>query len=83
MVDRNGWKRQFLARGGGKDTAKLDAALASYQEATGRDYVNTINQLEAFKNKCDNDPQLSEADRATLKKTATEIIAYIQSKIQG
>ena len=62
-------------------TAKLDAALASYQEVTSHDYINTINQLEAFKNKCDNDPHLSEADRAALKNTANEIIAYLQSKI--
>jgi hypothetical protein len=62
-------------------TAKLDAALASYQEATSHDYINTINQLEAFINMCENDPKLTETDRASLIATANEIIAYIQSKI--
>jgi hypothetical protein len=62
-------------------TAKPDAALASYQEATSHDYINTINQLEAFITMCEHDPKLSDADRASLINTANEIIAYIQSKI--
>ncbi len=64
-------------------TAKLEAAVASYQEATSHDYVSTINMLEAFKNKCANDPQLLETDRASLIDTANRIIAYIQGKIAG
>ena len=61
-------------------TSKLEAAQASYQEAKAHDYVNTINQLEAFKNKCDADSMISENDRFILKSQADWIIAYLKTK---
>lgn len=60
-------------------SATLEAAISSNQEAAERDFRNTINQLETFKNQCTNDPKLSTSDLSALLNEADAIIMFIKN----